>query len=198
MGTSAFGSAYIDEVRETPNKAGGNTLTLYPAFATDKVQWNDAKNVIIAASKALAMADDFHDLVQENCNFEDPIISNRSIEIYIAIAAFACELYLKSLIYLDGRHGGKEIRCHDLCKLIDSLPSEIRKSLYALNQSFENGLAPLAESFTEMRYAFEFNAFNKEYLLIFDLMNALQSISESCERTSLPTLRYSGAKVVVE
>lgn len=198
MSSNSFGFGYVGVVTETPNEAGGTTLTIDNAFTSDKVDWSNEDNVKIAASKAMKMAEGFYDLIQRNCNFEDPVFSNENIEILIAIGAFACELFLKSIVYMENGHGGKEIRSHNLHDLIDMLATETKNKLYSYNADFDSKVVELADTFTEMRYMFEFNAFNKEYLLIFDLLDALKSISKDYRKTEMAVIRYSGGMIKIE
>ena len=195
MSSKSYGESYIGEIHEEDNEAGGVTLIVEGAFPSNAVDWSNYDNVKIAASRALDIADELYEMIQRDCNLDDPVFGNKNVAVYIAMSAFSCELYLKGMIYLENGHQGRQIRIHSLYKLLELLSqhSHLDNRLTELmGRASEIDMA-----FNEMRYVFEFNAFNKDYLLVFDLLEELRVRSLGYQRHSAPRLQYSGGKVVI-
>ncbi len=193
--SKSYGEGYINDIRVEENEAGGNTLILGSAFPSNEVDWQNLENIKIAASRALDMADELYELIHSNCNLDDPVFENKNLAIYIAISAFACELYLKGMIYLENGHHGKQLKTHRLIELLECL-SQCTPLDDCIN-SLKDEMIELDDAFQEMRYVFEYNAFNKEYLLIFDLLEETRKKSLEYVRHRTPTLLYSDGKIMV-
>ena len=88
------------------------------------------------------------------------------------VAAFSCELYLKSIIYSTGKN---RITGHSLEELFNEVPTNIRNEIlnkveqYDPQNYFMTGLRDNGDAFTKVRYLFERERirFSPSFLLSF-------------------------------
>ena len=194
-----YGQALLGRIKEEPNTAGGVTLVLDGAFKSNEVDYTDDENVKVMATCAINTANGLYSLIHENCNISKPLEeSNTNIIMFISLAALASEIYFKAIIYYHYKHNGKCIKEHHLDKLYRVIPDEERMTISTIIPGIEEYLCNIANAYADLRYVFELNAFNKEYLVIFDLMDILHSITEEYETMDYPLLRYSSSIIRIE
>ena len=121
-------------------------------------------------------ADEFY-RVAYRCR--DMLLSGESNAVYTNIS-FACELYLKSLLFAQNIDCRRE---HNLFKLYKSLPEKMQEQLKDLHpcgnipkENFELELRELGKSFTVFRYIYERStiAWNAQFLL--ELLDTLHKL----------------------
>ena len=194
-----YGQALLGRIKEEPNTAGGVTLVLDGAFKSNEVDYTDDENVKVMATCAINTANGLYSLIHENCNISKPLEeSNTNIIMFISLAALASEIYFKAIIYYHNKHNGKCIKEHHLDKLYRVIPDEERMTISTIIPGIEEYLCNIANAYADLRYVFELNAFNNEYLVIFDLMDILHSITEEYETVDYPLLRYSSSIIRIE
>ena len=194
----SYGRALVVAIEEEQNDAGGTAIKIDGAFKSADVDYNDINNVRVMATYAIKTANGIADLIHEKIDISNPLSQNGNLELYIALAALASEIYMKAIIYYSNNHNGKIIRRHHLCNLYKQLPKATRDSLEKELPEIPKYLESISNAFMEMRYFFEFNAFNNEYLFVFKLLKALENHTKRYEMYELPLLKYAGGALLVE
>ena len=97
-------------VIDGPAHMDGSTLVIDTVnFLPQEVDYTDNDSVKILATSAVYTADDFYDLVKQNCNTTDPDISHEAhLEMYLALSGLICEIYMKAIIYHENLHGANK------------------------------------------------------------------------------------------
>lgn len=108
----------------------------------------------------------------------------------LSIAAFSCELFLKSIIYWtvhkkcykNGKNGAEE---HDLLNLFKMLPIEIANKIKELHpcsntkkEKFEIELSNIRKAFTILRYISEHSSMACNMIFILELLASLKSVCD--------------------
>lgn len=198
MQSYSYGRALVGAIKEEQNAAGGTTVKLDGAFKSADVDYNDINNVRVMATYAIKTANGIADLICEKIDMSNPLSQNDNLELYIALAALAAEIYMKAMIYYDNKHNGKCIKMHNLFNLYKKLPKTSRESLEKEVPEIPMYLDSISKAFEEMRYAFELNSFNKDYLFVFKLLEALKEHTQQYDMYELPLLKYAGGTLLVE
>lgn len=157
----------------------GDTLYIKGAnFLSKDIDYTDEKSMKRLATKANSTADGLYDLITKNCNIIKPSLSPKShLEMYLSLAGLACEIYLKSLIYYEFKNDGAIIRQHNFEKLFRRLSQDKQQVIRNAIANIDELLPRLSILFPCLRYDYECNHIQGEYLAIFDFMNELKSIS---------------------
>ena len=199
MSDKSFGRALLGPPIEIPNDAGGVALKFEAAFDSARVDLSNEENTKVMATNAIAIADSLHSLVHEYCDTNNPISTcGIRIEVLISLGALSSEIYMKAILYSLGDHNGKKIYEHRLNELYSWLPEDVKQRLKGSIPELEGSLVEISKAYEEMRYVFEFNAFNKEYLLVFDLMDALHEYCLNLPIVEMPIMTYGGGIVRIE
>lgn len=198
MTNKSYGRAILGKVFEEPNDAGGVSLRFSSAFDSPEVDFSNDLNVKVMATQALKTADGLASLVHKNRDSKRPVSDNDNFELLISLCALACEIYMKAIVYYHNAHGGDKIRKHKLNELMTMLPDEEKNRIRAKIPNINERLPAISDAFVELRYVFELNAFNKEYLLVFDLMDELYDICLKIERYKMPILKYESGIIRIE
>lgn len=93
----------------------------------EKRQLVTEEDYVSTAASCIRDGDSFYRLVITGIMHDTNLIVSSAVE---SCMAFACELYLKSLLYMNMKHPKK---MHDLDKLYDALEEEIRDEIYELH-----------------------------------------------------------------
>lgn len=109
---------------------------------------------------------------------------------YLALAGFACEIYMKSIIYNEDLHNKIKIRGHGLDELFQMLPSDIKEKVKSQINNIEELLPAIGKLFMILRYDFECNHIGGEYFLVFKLMEILKEISHSYPKGETGSIRF--------
>ena len=150
------------------------------------------------ATSARYTADGLYDLIKNNCDIQNPNYRREGyLEIYLALSGLTCEIYMKSIIYNSDATIQKKLKEHELDDLYRRLPESIRGNLQEKIPGIENKLSEVADIFTALRYDFEMNRFNKNYLVVFDLMEEIRCIAHSYPLTCRPTIRRLGNEAFI-
>lgn len=197
MSEKDFRRIVLGEITESPNEAGGQTLTLSPAFSSPEVNYNDEENVKVAAAQALKTANALYSLVHEKCDTSKSASETDNIELFISLSALACEIYMKARLYDQGRNNGKKITGHKLHDLLQNLSDEDIATIIQKIPNIEIRIHGIENAFVDLRYVFELNAFEEEYLLIFDLMEVLHDICAEMKPCNMHILRQAEGTVVI-
>ena len=121
--------------------------------------------------------------------------SSGDLEVLVAWAAFACEVYLKSLIihldadnlFRDAPDGTKKIKIHPLKDLFERLKTVNNEGHdYAIRVSealpdFVERLNNVSRYFEQYRYDYELDDEIIDFSFVFDLIKMLQSITNEVE-----------------
>ena len=93
--------------------------------------------------------------------------------------AFACELFMKSIILVQGAE--QPAHTHNLKELFNLLPSsiqaEIQANLSSLCDDFNLQLVEISDLFEECRYVFEYESIHLNLLFLRELTRFLYTIS---------------------
>ncbi len=123
---------------------------------------------------------------------------NGSTDLYwpaAMVAGLACELYLKSfLVEADPDHPGclKRLNGHNLRKLYDAIPSDLRSRLNALSQEIEPAyplearIDQCSNLFFDARYSYETGSINVLQSQMFTLAPHLEAVLRKMTATSRP------------
>lgn len=85
------------------------------------------EDYVSTAASCIESGDSFYRFVSIGMTHDVSLMVSAAAE---SCMAFACELYLKSFLYMNKKHPK---RMHDLDKLYDALDQEIRDEIYALH-----------------------------------------------------------------
>ena len=148
------------------------------------------------AGRAKARADIYCDFIIAHCDIEQPDYSSSgNLEMFVAWAAFSCEVYLKSLIYHinadelfnEAPDGSKRFIEHSLLDLFNILEAiNNNGSEYAIRiteglSDFSGRLNSVSNYFIKYRYDYELKDEEIDYSFVFDLLKKLQSITNEIE-----------------
>lgn len=174
---------YINDMHSLPNE----------------IDYTNNDSVKGMATKAAQTADGFYKLIKSNCNTSDPdISSNAHLEMYLALAGLTCEIYMKSILYFENRHGGKKCKGHKLDELFAALPNNHINTIKRRITDIENELPSIGDAFEILRYDYELNHIKGQYLLLFDLMDELKKISDSYPKKTIAETRYASGALAIE
>ena len=163
---------------------------------SDEMDYANREMVKVLATKAVHTANGFAELVSNNCNTKEPNAGpNGHLEIYLSIAALACEIYMKSIIYNENLNEGKMVRGHCLDELYVKLPSRVQMTLKDKFSRIEEILRSVRDTFERLRYNFEQFDIDGNYLVIFQLMDELKTISNSYPKTETGFLSYANGNL---
>lgn len=156
-----------------------------------EVDYNDDDSVSILATKAFKTAEGFYHLIKNNCNIAEPSVSSGArLEMYLALAGLTCEIYMKSIIYFEKLHDGKQCRGHKLNDLFNMLPDTHKEVIKQAFKDVEVILPSVGDAFEALRYDYELNRIHGNYLLLFDLMEVLHTMCDSFSKRIVGEMRY--------
>ena len=178
----------------------GGTLVIEGAnFLPSTVDYTDTDRVEILASYAIHTADGIYDLVKGNCNTLNPDISyGAHLEMYLALAGLACEIYMKAIIYHENLHNGKQVRGHKLDDLFKQLPNTIQQTITSKISNIETTLPIICDMFTTLRYDFELNHIRGDYFSAFEMMDELRSIAHTYPQKRAGAIKYANGVLAFE
>ncbi len=154
--------------------------------------YSDAESVKILATKAVNTANGFYDLVINNCEIESPNLStNAHLEMFLALAGFACEIYLKSIIYNEKINNDKLVKGHRLDELFKLIPEECKEEIRKEISDIDREFSVIGDIFTTLRYDFELNHIKGNYLIVFKLMEILKTMSNRYDKKNVGSIRYA-------
>ena len=187
-------------VIDGPAHIDGGTLVIDEAnFRPQAVDYTDNNCVKMLATSAVHTADGFFDLIKHNCNISDPDISHGAhLEMYLALAGLACEIYMKAIIYHENLHGGKQARGHKLDDLFGQLPVSVQVVISNNLNNIVAILPAINDMFTTLRYDFEQNHINGDYLAVFELMEELRAIAHTYPQKIPGAVKYANGVLAFE
>jgi hypothetical protein len=187
-------------VFDGPALLEGGTLVIDEVnFLPQNVDYTDNDSVKMLATSAVYTADGFCDLVKQNCNTTDPDISHGAhLEMYLALAGLACEIYMKAIIYHENLHGGKQARGHKLDDLFGQLPSAMQGAISSKISNIAATLPAIKDMFTTLRYDFEQNQIKGDYLIVFELMEELKTIAYAYPQKKPGAVKYANGILAFE
>ena len=170
-----------DGVKGFMTRQEGSRLIIEGAvFLSDNMNYSDDESVKYMATKAIHTADGLYDLVKMNCDTKKPDSAPEShLEMYLSLAALVCEIYMKSIIYNEDSHNGQQVKKHFLDELFGMLPSNIQLRIEEKIESIGLILPSIKKTFETLRYNFELNHVQGDYLILFEFMEILKEISHS-------------------
>ena len=178
----------------------GNTLVIDSAnFLPQEVDYTDNDSIKILATSAVHTADGFCNLINQNCNTIDPDISHDAhLEMYLALSGLACEIYMKAIIYHENLHGGKQVRGHKLDELFTLLPISVQGVVSSKITSITATLPAIKDMFTTLRYNFEQNRIQGDYLVVFRLMEELKTIAHTYPQRKAGVVKFANGTLAIE
>lgn len=187
-------------VFDGPAHLDGGTLVIDNVnFLSKDVDYSDNDSVKMLATSAVHTADGFGDLVKRNCDITDPDISRGAhLEMYLALAGLACEIYMKAIIYHENLHGGKQARGHKLDDLFGQLPAAIQGVISSKISNIAATLPAIKDMFTTLRYDFEQNQIKGDYLIVFELMEELRTIAHTYPQKKPGAVKYANGILAFE
>ena len=182
-----------DSVIGYMTRVNGDALVIEGVkYLPEEIDFTDSNAVKILASRATHTANGIYDLIKRNCDISNPDISPKAhLEMYLALGGLACEIYMKSIIYNENLHNGKKATGHKLDDLFGQLPLGIQRIIVSKIINIEALLPSIKDMFTALRYDFENNHIQGEYLVVFDLMEELNKISNGYPTKATGALRYA-------
>ena len=168
-------------------------------FLPQEVDYTDNDSVKMLATSAIHTADGFYDLVKQNCNTTDPDISHEAhLEMYLALSGLACEIYMKAIIYHENLHGGKQVRGHKLDDLFSQLPIGVQGAVSSKINNIAAILPAIKDMFTTLRYDFEQNRIQGDYLVVFKFMEELRTIAHTYPQKKTGAVKYANGTLAFE
>lgn len=187
-------------VIDGPAHMDGSTLVIDSVnFLPQEVDYTDNDSVKILATSAVHTADGFCNLVKLNCNISEPDISHDAhLEMYLALSGLACEIYMKAIIYHENLHGGKQVRGHKLDELFTILPISVQGVVSSTITSITATLPAIKDMFTTLRYDFEQNRIQGDYLVVFRLMEELKAIAHTYPQQKAGAVKFANGTLAIE
>ena len=168
-------------------------------FLPQEVDYTDNDSVKMLATSAIHTADGFYDLVKQNCNTTDPDISHEAhLEMYLALSGLACEIYMKAIIYHENLHGGKQVRGHKLDDLFSQLPIGVQGAVSSKIDNIATTLPAIKDMFTTLRYDFEQNRIQGNYLVVFGFMEELRTISHTYPQKKAGAVKFANGTLAIK
>jgi len=168
-------------------------------FLPQDVDYTDNDSVKMLATSAVYTADGFYDLVKQNCNTSDPDISHDAhLEMYLALSGLACEIYMKAIIYHENLHCGKQARGHKLDELFTPLPVSVQGVVVSKINSITATLPKIKDMFTTLRYDFEQNHIQGDYLVVFSFMEELRMIAHTYPQKKAGVVKFANGNLAFE
>ncbi len=136
---------------------------------------------------AKAVADEYYELVTNNCDWEAFAHNSRTkLESYIALAGLSCEIYLKALLFQYKGVKASERKIHDLKELFEKLqecqPDIASRIIESVSgdecDSFRFELDISKNLFNDFRYGYELNGYEINISFIQRLLNSLKQITQ--------------------
>lgn len=187
-------------VIDGPAHMDGSTLVIDSVnFLPQEVDYTDNDSVKMLATSAVHTADGFYDLVKQNCNTSDPDISHDAhLEMYLALSGLACEIYMKAIIYHENLHGGKQAKGHKLDDLFSQLPIWVQGAVSSKINNIAAILPAIKDMFTTLRYDFEQNRIQGDYLVVFKFMEELRTIAHTYPQKKTGAVKYANGTLAFE
>lgn len=187
-------------VIDGPAHLDGGTLVIDTVnFLPQDVDYTDNDSVKILSTSAVHTADGFYDLVKRNCNISDPDISHDAhLEMYLALSGLACEIYMKAIIYHENLHGGKQARGHKLDELFIQLPASVQGVVNSKINNIVATLPTIKDMFTTLRYDFEQNHIQGDYLVVFKFMEELRTIAHTYPQKKPGAVKFANGTLAFE
>ena len=168
-------------------------------FLPQDIDYTDSDSVKVLATSAVHTADGFYDLVKRNCNISDPDISHDAhLEMYLALSGLACEIYMKAIIYHENLHGGKQARGHKLDELFIQLPASVQGVVNSKINNIVATLPTIKDMFTTLRYDFEQNHIQGDYLVVFRFMDELRTIAHTYPQKKAGAVKFANGTLAFE
>ena len=168
-------------------------------FLPQDIDYTDSDSVKVLATSAIHTADGFYDLVKRNCNISDPDISHDAhLEMYLALSGLACEIYMKAIIYHENLHGGKQARGHKLDELFIQLPALVQGVVNSKINNIVATLPTIKDMFTTLRYDFEQNHIQGDYLIVFKFMEELRTIAHTYPQKKPGAVKFANGTLAFE
>ena len=187
-------------VIDGPAHVDGSTLVIDSVnFLPQEVDYTDNDSVKMLATSAVHTADGFCDLVKQNCNTSNPDISRDAhLEMYLALSGLACEIYMKAIIYYENLHDGKQARGHKLDELFSQLPILVQGAVSSKISNIATILPTVKDMFTTLRYDFEQNSIQGDYLVVFRFMEELRTIAHTYPQKKAGAVKYANGTLAFE
>ncbi len=168
-------------------------------FLPRNMDYDDDDSIKILATSAIHTADGFCDLVKRNCDLNNPNISSDAhLEMYLALSGLACEIYMKAIIYHENLHNGKPAKGHLLNELFDKLPNVTQGAIISKITNIKSILPSIGDMFTTLRYDFEQNHVQGEYLIVFKLMEELRTIAHTYPQKKPGAIKFANGVLAFE
>ena len=168
-------------------------------FLPQDIDYSDSDSVKVLATSAVHTADGFYDLVKRNCNISDPDISHDAhLEMYLALSGIACEIYMKAIIYHENLHGGKQARGHKLDELFIQLPASVQGVVNSKINNIVATLPTIKDMFTTLRYDFEQNHIQGDYLVVFKFLEELRTIAHTYPQKKPGAVKFANSTLAFE
>lgn len=168
-------------------------------FLPQDIDYTDSDCVKVLATSAVHTADGFYDLVKRNCSISDPDISHDAhLEMYLALSGLACEIYMKAIIYHENLHGGKQARGHKLDELFIQLPASVQGVVNSKINNIVATLPTIKDMFTTLRYDFEQNHIQGDYLVVFRFMEELRTIAHTYPQKKTGAVKFANGTLAFE
>ena len=195
--------AHVEEeslVIDGPAHLEGGTLVIDAVnFLPQDIDYTDSDSVKVLATSAVHTADGFYDLVKQNCNTSDPDISHDAhLEMYLALSGLACEIYMKAIIYHENLHGGKQARGHKLDDLFSQLPILVQGAVSSKINNIATTLPAIKDMFSTLRYDFEQNRIQGNYLVVFGFMEELRTIAHTYLQKKAGAVKFANGTLAIE
>lgn len=164
-----------------------------------EIDYTDYDSVKILATNAVHTANGLYDLIKDNCNTQNPDPSPKAhLEMYLALTALACEIYMKSIIYNENLHDGKKCTGHKLEELFQKIPNITQEKIRTKISNIDSILPFVGDIFTTLRYDFELNSIQGDYLIVFVLVDILKEISNSYPKKPTSSIRYADGTLSID
>ena len=168
-------------------------------FLPTTVDYTDNNAVKIIATNAKNTANGIYDLIKVNCNTSAPDVSSKAhLEMYISFAGLACEIYMKSIIYNENLHNGRVYKGHKLDEIFNIIPEVHKNTIRRKIQDIDVILPTVNDAFESLRYDFELNHIQGNYLVLFELMDELKKICNNYPESKSGSIRYANGVLGIE
>ena len=164
----------------------------------NKAEYDPQKFLIVADSFFYAA-----EVCSNSWKLEEETFPKVQIAIFTS-RAFACEIYIKAILYHchvpipNKGSNGKEFNRHSLASLFSLLSDEIKETVYShyheLSESgFFDRILLIANTFEEMRYAYEYRSLKTEIVFLESFTKYLKETAHNIIDTNQQTIPSSPA-----
>ena len=105
---------------------------------------------------------------------------------------------MKAIIYHENLHGGEQAKGHKLDDLFSQLPIGVQGTVSSKINNIATTLPAIKDMFTTLRYDFEQNRIQGDYLVVFRFMEELKTIAHTYPQQKAGAVKFANGTLAIE